>query len=26
VIAIVFAKIFVFAVCEATGFIGGPSS
>jgi len=23
-IAIVFAKIFVFAVCEATGFIGGP--
>jgi H+/Cl- antiporter ClcA len=24
VIAIVFAKIFVFAVCEATGFIGGP--
>ena len=23
-IAVVFAKIFVFAVCEATGFIGGP--
>ena len=23
-IAIVFAKILVFAVCEATGFIGGP--
>ena len=23
-IAVVFAKIFVFALCEATGFIGGP--
>ena len=25
-IAVVFAKILVFALCEATGFVGGPSS
>jgi chloride channel protein, CIC family len=25
-IAVVFAKILVFALCEATGFIGAPSS
>ena len=24
VVAVVFAKIFVFALCEATGFVGGP--